>query len=114
MFRLNKIIFTHVINFVPFQPSYSYAVAVFSGERCYQDIEHLLINQEICSIIACKGTGNVGECGKRYTTPDIHYRFNITKLHLDTLLPNAKAKIMPNSLTQDLLPFQSTEFNFKV
>lgn len=107
-FRLNEI----VQLFLSFQSSYSYAISVFSGHRHYKTIKNLLTGQEVCSLIACTEMNTKNSCGIRTPLPKVHNRYNFKTLSLDTVLPVTYMKVMPNTLTGDLLPLKATEFEY--
>ncbi|XP_031634793.1 vanin-like protein 2 [Contarinia nasturtii] len=94
--------------------SYSYAISVFSGYRHYKSIKNLLTGQEVCSLIACTEMNSKDSCGLRLPVSQIHNRFNFKKLDLRTVLPITHMKTMPNTLTQELLPLKSTEFEHQI
>ncbi|XP_031622311.1 vanin-like protein 1 [Contarinia nasturtii] len=95
--------------------SYSYAISVFSGHRRYEHVEHLLIGQDVCSLIACADMNDKLSCGVRFPKSQVHHRYKFTKLNLQTTFPMTKRmKIMPNTLTQELLPLNINEFDFKL
>lgn len=53
-------------------------------------------------------------CGKRFVA-DVQYRYTIEKLHLNAVIPVDRATdIMPNSVTNDMYPLRSREFEFQV
>lgn len=88
---------------------------MFSGKRSFEDIEHLLLNQDVCSVIACREMGYDNTCGMRYPTSETHYRYKFIKLDLQTSIPSSNmTKVMPNTLTQELLPIQPTDFDYKL
>ncbi|XP_055305808.1 vanin-like protein 1 [Sitodiplosis mosellana] len=94
--------------------SYSYAISVFSGHRYHNPIKNLLTGQEMCSLIACTEMNTKSSCGIRTSPSQVHNRYNFIKLLLKTVLPVTRMKVMPNTLTADLLPLKVTEFEYKI
>ncbi|XP_055307902.1 vanin-like protein 1, partial [Sitodiplosis mosellana] len=94
--------------------SYSYAISVFSGYRHYNGIKNVVSGQEVCSLIACPEMNMKKSCGTRISPSRVHNRYNFTKLSLKTVLPVTRMKVMPNTLTTDLLSLNPNEFDFKM
>lgn len=96
--------------FICLQAAYSYAIAVFSGHRRYRTIKGLQTGQEVCSLIACTEMDAKNSCGIRLSTQTVQDRYIFKKLSLETIIPVTYMKVMPNTLTNDLLPLTATEF----
>ncbi|XP_031620026.1 vanin-like protein 2 [Contarinia nasturtii] len=92
--------------------SYSYAISVFHDLRRFKGRKNPKTGLDVCSLIACTDMNSKDSCGK--VIGDLHNRYNFKKLHLDTTLPKTHMKIMPSTLTTELQPFQTNEFQFKV
>lgn len=94
--------------------TYFYAISVFNGHRHFKSIEYLATGQDVCSLIACVEMNNQNSCGKRFTT-NVHHRYTFNRLHLETELQSSHGMIvMPNTLNHNLLPFNATEFEYKL
>lgn len=99
--------------FNSFQVSYSYAISVFNGHRHYAIIDNLRTGQIVCSLIACVEKNKQNSCGIRYST-NVHHRYSFEKINLETEIVWTRGmKIMPNTLTHNLLSLNSTEFDYK-
>ncbi|XP_031634766.1 vanin-like protein 1 isoform X2 [Contarinia nasturtii] len=94
--------------------SYSYAITVFSGRRKHGTIENLLTGQDICGLVACTDRNSKHSCGIRLPTAQVQNRYHFKKLHLRTVLSITHMKIMPNTLTQQLLPLKPMEFEHQI
>ncbi|XP_055305810.1 vanin-like protein 1 isoform X2 [Sitodiplosis mosellana] len=94
--------------------TYSYAISVFSGHRHYKAVKNVLTGQEVCSLIACPEMNMKKSCGTRISPSRVHNRYNFTKLLLKTVLPVTRMKVMPNTLSADLLSLKPNEFDFKI
>lgn len=100
--------------FFTFQMTYSYAISVFNGHRHFKSIENLATGQDVCSLIACVEMNNRNSCGKRFSK-DVHHRYSFERLTLKTELKSSRGmKVMPNTLAHSLLPFNATEFEYKM
>ncbi|XP_055305813.1 vanin-like protein 1 [Sitodiplosis mosellana] len=94
--------------------SYSYAISIFSGHRHYNGVKNVVSGQEVCSLIACPEMKMKKSCGTRISPSRVHNRYNFTKLSLKTVLLVTRMKVMPNTLTTDLLSLNPNEFDFKI
>ncbi|XP_055305835.1 vanin-like protein 1 [Sitodiplosis mosellana] len=94
--------------------SYSYAISVFSGHRHYKYIKNVVTGEEVCSLIACPEMNMKNLCGTRISPSKVHNRYDFTKMSLKTVLPVTRMKVMPNTLSANLLSLNSNEFDFKI
>lgn len=110
-FALKNLNFTSLFHF---QLPYFYAISVFNGRRKYKLVQSLSTGQDVCSLIACTELNDWNSCGKRYAA-NAHFRYSINKLTLKATLPASyRTKIMPNSLTSDLMPLNVTDFDYEM
>lgn len=96
-----------------FQPSYFYAIMAFNGYRSYIPIPTLFTHQSVCGLTACGEMDDRSTCAKRFAI-DVNYRYNFKKLSFTMTPPTSRAKnIMANTLSNDLYPLNSKEFEMK-
>lgn len=102
--------FFNLFDFVLFQNAYSYAIAAFNGHRNYMAMKNVFTSQDVCSLIACVEMDSKQSCGKRIPRSKSYDRYTFKELVLKTELPVDFMKIMPDTLTTELISLASSEF----
>lgn len=77
-------------------------------------MKNLYTSQDVCSLIACVDMNSKESCGKQIPQNQAYERYTFKNLVLKTELPVGLMKIMPNSLTTELIPLTASEFEQKM
>lgn len=89
-------------------------MTAFSGHRKHEGIDDLLTAQNICGLVTCTEMNSKDSCGTRLPMSQAQHRYNFKKLEIVTILPITNMKIMPDTLTQELLPLETSEFVYQM